>query len=114
MSFQNLNKEMEIFCKLYNGKSKALHKLDITNLEKKFVKKSLDVNEVFAHSKYTKKFEIKFLKNKTSVRAAWQLLSNVNYLKMYSKMNLSNSNDLFKKIINIPSGSKVLSKLKKK
>jgi perosamine synthetase len=64
-------------------------------------------------SKNKTKIILKLLKNKISVRPAWQLLSDVRYLIKFPKMNLSNSRDLFKRIINIPSGSKVLSKLKK-
>ena len=62
MSFQRLDKEIKNFCRLYNNKPVALHEPDITNLEKKFVKKSLEENEVSTHGKYTKQFEIKLSK----------------------------------------------------
>ena len=51
------------------------------------------------------------IKNNVSVRPAWKLLSEINYLKKYPKMNLSQSENLFKRIINIPSGPKVLKKI---
>lgn len=57
------------------------------------------------------KFILSLIKKQIHVRPAWQLLSDIKYLKLKPKMNLSKSKELFTRIINLPSGTKVLKKL---
>lgn len=59
------------------------------------------------------KLILDFIKNKILVRPAWELLSDIKHLKNFPKMNLYNSKELFNRIINLPSGVKVLKKLRK-
>ena len=47
-------------------------------------------------------------KNKISTRPAWELMHYINYLKKFPKMNLENSEEMFKKIINLPSSSQLV------
>ena len=48
---------------------------------------------------------IKFMnKNGIKSRPVWRLMSKIKYLKKYDHMDLSNSINLEKKIINLPSG----------
>ena len=49
---------------------------------------------------------------KIMVRPAWKLLNKISYLKKFPRMNLSNSVNLFERIINLPSSSNVFMKLK--
>tara|TARA_B100000029_G_scaffold282629_1_gene276517 strand:- start:91 stop:603 length:513 start_codon:yes stop_codon:yes gene_type:complete len=65
-------------------------------------------------SKYKNIIIKKLIEKNINVRPAWQLLNEINHLKKYPKMNLSKSKNLFSRIINIPSGSRVLNYLKKK
>jgi len=54
---------------------------------------------------------IKFCNNmKRKTRPVWQLMHKIKYLTKYQRMNLSNAEDLEKKIINLPSGPQIILK----
>ena len=46
-----------------------------------------------------------FHKNNIRTKAMWTPLHNLKYLKKYPRMNLSNTDNLFKSLIILPSGA---------
>ena len=47
-------------------------------------------------------------KKKFLTRPAWELMHCINYLKKFPRMNLENSEEMIKKIINLPSSSQLI------
>ena len=47
-------------------------------------------------------------KKKILTRPAWELMHCINYLKKFPRMNLENSEEMIKKIINLPSSSQLI------
>ena len=50
-------------------------------------------------------------KNKIMTRPAWKPLHTLNHLKKFPRMNLDNCEDLYSRIINIPSSPNIVGKI---
>jgi perosamine synthetase len=99
--YKNFFSGSKYFDILYRRKNTETNNWLITLILKKDIKK------------LKTKLILSFIKKKIHVRPAWQLLSEIKYLKKMPKMNLMQSKELFSRIINLPSGTKVLNKIKK-
>lgn len=98
--------------KIFHIYKKRLHKIKFGKI---FQEPENCVSNYWLQTFVLNKPDIKFrdkLLNKTNkknihTRPAWQLMSNVKYLKHFPRMDLKNSKDLFCSIINLPSSFKL-------
>lgn len=89
-----LNKNVKFFLEPENCKSNYWHQLIIVNESRKKVRS------------YIKQFH----KNNILTKAMWTPLHSLKYLKKYPRMNLSNTENLFKSLIILPSGAGIKEK----
>lgn len=78
--------------------------------DKKFENSNKWLNVLILRKNFYKKEQVieEILKNKITVRPAWELMSSIPFLKKFPRMKLSKSKKIFKKIICLPSGINIL------
>jgi len=116
---ENIEKIVKAKRKIFKIYDKEFEKIDGINFlkEPKNCRSNYWLQTIILDDKLKKNRNkiIKFCnKNKIKVRPVWQLMHKIKYLAKYSKMNLSNAENLEKKIINIPSSPSIILNLKKK
>ena len=116
---ENIEKIVKAKRKIFKIYDKEFEKIDGINFlkEPKNCRSNYWLQTIILDDKLKKNRNkiIKFCnKNKIKVRPVWQLMHKIKYLAKYSKMNLSNAENLEKKIINIPSSPTIILNLKKK
>ncbi len=116
---ENIEKIVKAKRKIFKIYDKEFEKIDGINFlkEPKNCRSNYWLQTIILDDKLKKNRNkiIKFCnKNKIKVRPVWQLMHKIKYLAKYSKMNLSNAENLEKKIINIPSSPNIILNLKKK
>jgi perosamine synthetase len=116
---ENIEKIVNAKRKIFKIYDKEFKKIDGINLlkEPKKCRSNYWLQTIILNDKLKKNRNkiINFCnKNKIKVRPVWQLMHKIKYLSKYSKMNLSNTENLEKKIINIPSSPNIIINLKKK
>ena len=116
---ENIEKIVKAKRKIFKIYDKEFEKIDGINFlkEPKNCRSNYWLQTIILDDKLKKNKNkiIKFCnKNKIKVRPVWQLMHKIKYLAKYSKMNLSNAENLEKKIINIPSSPSIILNLKKK
>jgi perosamine synthetase len=68
---------------------------------------------IIIHKKYKSKVDKilnQLIKNGFNLRKGWELMTSINYLKKYPKMNLDSAKDIQSRIINLPSSSFLIKK----
>ena len=71
------------------------------------------INTIIIHKKYKSKVDKilnQLIKNGFNLRKGWELMTSINYLKKYPKMNLDSAKDIQSRIINLPSSSFLIKK----